>query len=114
LEAVIQKPLLQQHLAAVGLSFVPITALGGFEIALGLAVLLDSADALLLFAATWKIVTESLYPISGAPLWEFIERGGSYVAPLALFFLIHQARIVPGKPPTYPSPLGVAESFQKA
>ena len=114
LEAVVQKPLLQHHLAAVGLSSVPLAALGGFEIALGLAVLLDSAGALLLFAAAWKIATESLYPISGAPFWEFIERGGSYLAPLALFFLIHQARIVPGKPPTYPSPLSVAESFQKA
>jgi hypothetical protein len=92
LAAVVQKPLLQHHLEAVGLPFVPLTALGGFEIALGLAVLLDSAGSLLLFVVAWKIVTESFYPISGAPFWEFIERGGSYIAPLALFLLVHQPR----------------------
>ena len=92
LAAVLQKPLLQHHLEAVGLPFVPLTALGGFEIALGLAVLLDSAGSLLLFVVAWKIVTESFYPISGAPFWEFIERGGSYIAPLALFLLVHQPR----------------------
>jgi hypothetical protein len=94
LAAVVQKPLLQHHLDTFGMQFVPLTAVGGFEIALGLTVLLDSAGWLLLFVAAWKIVTESFYPISGAPFWEFIERGGSYVAPLALFLLIHQPRPV--------------------
>ena len=87
LAAVVQKPLLQHHLEVLGLSFVPLTALGGFELALGLAVLLDSAGWLLLFVAVWKITTESFYPLSGAPFWEFIERGGSYIAPLALYLL---------------------------
>jgi len=113
LEAVVQKPLLQHHLAVAGLPFVSTTAVGGFEIALGLAVLLDSAGALLLFAAAWKIVTESLYPLSGAPFWEFIERGGSYIAPVALFFLVYQSRFVPGKSPARESRLNIAESFQK-
>jgi hypothetical protein len=111
LEALVQKPLLQEHLAAVGLSFVPTTFVGGFEIALGLAVLVDSTYALLLFVVAWKIVTESLYPISGAPFWEFIERGGSYIAPLALFFLVYQLRNSPGKSPASRPELDVTESF---
>jgi hypothetical protein len=84
---------------------------GGFEIALGLAVLVDSTYALLLFVVAWKIVTESLYPISGAPFWEFIERGGSYIAPLALFFLVYQLRNSPGKSPASRPELDVTESF---
>ena len=112
LAAVTQKPLLQHNLDAVGLSFVPLTALGGFEIALGLAVLLDSAGWLLLFVVAWKIVTELFYPLSGAPVWEFIERGGSYIAPLALFFLVHQPRFIPGKSLVRQPPLEVLESFK--
>ena len=95
LGAVTQKTILQHHLAAIGLAHVPITATGGFEIALGLAVLLHSSGSLLLFVAAWKIITESFYPISGAPFWEFIERGGSYVAPLALYYLTRQPTTAP-------------------
>jgi len=98
LEGVVQKPLLQHHLAAVGLSFVPTTFVGGFEIALGLAVLVDSTYALLLLVVAWKVVTESFYPLSGAPFWEFIERGGSYLAPLALFFLVQQSQTKTARP----------------
>jgi hypothetical protein len=113
LAAVVQKPLLQHHLEAIGLPFLTLAALGGFEIALGLAVLLDSAGWLLLFVVAWKIITESFYPLSGAPFWEFIERGGSYIAPLALFFLVYQPGTAIATPPARPSPLTGAESLQK-
>jgi hypothetical protein len=113
LAVVVQKPLLQHHLDALGLKFVPLTALGGFEIALGLAVLLNSAGWLLLFVAAWKIVTEFFYPLSGAPFWEFIERGGSYIAPLALFFLINQQRPATNQPREQPSTRIRVESLQK-
>jgi hypothetical protein len=111
---VVQKPLLQHQLAAIDLPFVPVTALGGFEIALGLAVLADAGGVLLLFVAAWKVITEALYPLTGAPVWEFIERGGSYIAPLALYLLVHQSRTNPGRPPAEPGRLGGAELLQKA
>lgn len=113
LAAVIQKPLLQHQLAGVGLSFVPLTAWGGFEIALGLAVLLNSSGGLLLFVASWKIGTELLYPLSGAPFWEFIERGGSYLAPLALLLLARQSRVHAAKSMAYTSELNILESLHK-
>jgi hypothetical protein len=113
LAAVVQKPLLQHHLAAVGLPFVPLPALGGFEIALGLAVMLDSAGWLLLFVAGWKIITESFYPLSGAPFWELIERGGSYIAPVALYFLVREPQTGIVRPTIHPEPPGFEESFQK-
>jgi hypothetical protein len=60
---------------------------GWFEIGLGLAILAWPWAGLLLFAFVWKLATEWLRPLAGEPLWEFIERGGSYAAPLALLWL---------------------------
>jgi hypothetical protein len=36
----------------------------------------------------WKLLTEMMFLTSGAPIWEVVERGGSYGAPLALFVLL--------------------------
>jgi len=87
------KQMLADQYATVGLSAVPgglgtlLPGIGWFEILLGAAVLVAPLPALLLFIFDWTAATEMLYPASGAPFWEFIERGGSYGAPLALFFL---------------------------
>jgi hypothetical protein len=54
---------------------------------LAVLVLVRPRPALLLGVVCWKLGTELLYPIAGAPLWEFVERGGSYGAPLALAVL---------------------------
>ena len=63
----------------------PLRAVGGwFECALGALVLAWPARGLLLFVFVWKLGTEALRPLAGEPIWEFIERGGSYGAPLAL------------------------------
>ena len=57
---------------------------GWFECALGLLVLAWPGRGLLIFVFAWKLGTEALRPLAGEPIWEFIERGGSYAAPLAL------------------------------
>ena len=41
----------------------------------------------LLFVFAWKLATEAFRPLAGEPIWEFIERRGSYGAPLALLWL---------------------------
>jgi hypothetical protein len=64
-----------------------VTRLGWFEIALGLLVLAWPVPGVLIFALVWKIGTELLRPMVGEPFWEFIERGGSYAAPLALLYV---------------------------
>ena len=67
---------------------VPFVHLAGwFEIALGGLVLAWPAYGLMLFVFVWKVGTEALRPLTGEPIWEFIERGGSYGAPLALAWL---------------------------
>ena len=60
---------------------------GWFECALGLLVLAWPGRGLLIFVFAWKLGTEALRPLAGEPIWEFIERGGSYAAPLALAWL---------------------------
>lgn len=91
--AFMHKEMLIRHWASIGINanvvdpLLFITAVGFFEIALGLFVLVKPLRGLLIFVVAWKLATELLYPISGAPFWEFVERGGSYIAPFALFYL---------------------------
>lgn len=91
--AFIHKSMLVDHFASIGLppgSMDPVlflTLFGWFEILLGIAIIIRPYGWLLLFSMFLKIGIELLYPISGYPYWEFIERWGSYGAPLALFYI---------------------------
>ena len=91
LGALTGKSLLVEHYAAVGLpasaAAMAAAMAGWFEIALAALVVWRPATGLLLFVAAWKLVTESLFLVAGAPVWEFVERAGSYAAPLALAML---------------------------
>ena len=60
---------------------------GWLECALGLLVFFRPTRGLLVLVCAWKLGSEALRPLAGEPLWEFIERGGSYGAPLALAWL---------------------------
>lgn len=76
--------------ALFGSTATALTAIGYFEIVLGFLVLLAPVASLLFFVCGWKIATESLFIFSGAFYggFEFIERGASMVAPIALYFII--------------------------
>lgn len=92
--AIGQKVLLVEHLRfATG--FIPVGApetlvvgLGVVELVLGLLVLATASRPLLIFVFVWKVASESLFPLSGDYLFEFIERAGSYGAPVALALLL--------------------------
>jgi len=87
----LQKAALANHYAVFGPSdpAAVMLAVGWIETALAAAVLLRPAPALLVSVAVWKLATESLFLTSGAmaPFFEVVERGGSYIAPLALAWL---------------------------
>ena len=87
----LQKPALAQHYAIFAQvdSVSVMLAVGWFELALAAAVLLRPSPALLIVVCAWKLATEALFLSSGvaAPIFEIVERGGSYVAPLALAWL---------------------------
>jgi hypothetical protein len=68
---------------------------GWLEVGLAVAVLAYPAWPVLVAALAWKLSTELLFPVTGDYVWEFIERGGSYGAPLALVILQHGLRRSP-------------------
>ena len=86
--------------SAIGISSATLAAhpltpwAGWFELALGFLVLAWPARGVVLFVFAWKLATEAFRPLAGEPIWEFIERGGSYGAPLALAWLQKCARTV--------------------
>lgn len=90
------KPVLASHLAITGLPAEWLTLFGYAEMSAALLLLAlpalgagaASSATLLLAIAAWKLLTESLWVVAGAPVFEFIERGGSYAAPIALAVLM--------------------------
>lgn len=78
------KAMLTKQYALIGLPEMTTPLVGWFEIALAAAVAIRPRATLLVFVVMWKLGSESLFPISGTPIWEFVERFGSYMAPLAL------------------------------
>jgi hypothetical protein len=87
LQTIVRKPLFTTLYDAIDVSASVIPVVGAVEMAVALLVLMAPVPALLLGIAAWKIATEALFPIAGAPIWEFVERSGSYAAPIALVLL---------------------------
>jgi hypothetical protein len=65
---------------------------GATDITLAVLTLARPSAGLFLGVCVWKLATESLFLVAGAPAWEVIERGGSYAAPLALAMLLWRQR----------------------
>ncbi|HEY5870995.1 MAG TPA: hypothetical protein VI542_36405 [Candidatus Tectomicrobia bacterium] len=96
LGALTSKPALTAHYGSIGLDNVMVSGLtltqvvGGMEIVLAVAALVAPLPSLLLGIGLWKMGTEALFMTSGALPFEWIERAGSYMAPLALYSLRKQ------------------------
>jgi len=103
--ALLQKKQLLDQYTQVGLTAIPVIGsrfeplLGFLEMALGVAIAIRPLRAFLLIACLYKVGTELLYPMTGYPMYEFVERGFTYVAPLALFFLRPHIKDPPEKSP---------------
>jgi hypothetical protein len=88
------KPGLTAHYASIGLQNIVAGGLtltqviGGLEMVLALTVLVALLPSLLLGICLWKMGTEALFMTAGSLPFEWIERAGSYVAPLALYYLV--------------------------
>lgn len=87
LAAITGKALFAKHYATLGWPETVVPIIGYAEMIVSAIVLVLPNPALLIAIAVWKLATEALFPLSGSPIWEFIERGGSYAAPLALALL---------------------------
>ena len=63
-------------------------AIGTVDITVGLVVgLIRPARLILLYMATWGLLTATIRPLAGEPLWEFVERVPNWAIPL-VFLLI--------------------------
>jgi hypothetical protein len=88
------KPLLVEHWRMLGVvdSYGDgrrlVQILGVIEISLAGIVLLRPSHLLCVSIAGWKVLSESLFLVADSPVWEVVERGGSYGAPLALAVLL--------------------------
>lgn len=96
----LSKPLLGHLYSALGApaTGAMVQSVGVFEFCLAGWVLVRPTTGLLIGVCIWKLASEALFPLSGAPAWEFVERCGSYAAPLALALLLarhHQRPKIP-------------------
>ena len=90
LGAISGKSLFATHYAAAGLPAGLTASIGWFELGLAGAIAVRPFAAVLLFVCAWKLATESLFIAAGAPVWELVERAGSFAAPLALALLMQR------------------------
>jgi uncharacterized membrane protein YphA (DoxX/SURF4 family) len=88
---IITKPIWCNYFAVVGIghdmSYHLMPLLGTVDILLGLTLLFYPLRAVAAWLVCWGLITASLRPLSGEPVWELVERAGNYGAPLALLLL---------------------------
>jgi hypothetical protein len=111
LGALNSKPALTAHYVSIGLQDIAVGGLtltrmiGSVALVLAAAVLVAPLPSLLLGVCVWKMATETLFMTSGSLPFEWIERAGSYMAPLALYCLETSpmgARQAPGAHAVHP------------
>jgi hypothetical protein len=61
--------------------------IGGMDVVVGLLALVWPLRIVLVWATLWGLVTALIRPISGEPIWDFVERAANWAAPLALLYL---------------------------
>ena len=71
-----------------------IPAAGLIDLVLAAVVLFNPSVGVLISVCVWKLTTESMFLFAGAPIWEVIERFGSYTAPVALALLLPRSNSV--------------------
>tara|TARA_Y100000310_G_scaffold173363_1_gene173539 strand:- start:7 stop:396 length:390 start_codon:yes stop_codon:yes gene_type:complete len=79
------------YFTSVGISESVATTLlpliGAMDVLVALMALFWPLRIVLAWAATWGMVTALIRPISGEPIWDFVERWANWAAPLALLAL---------------------------
>ncbi len=61
--------------------------IGSLDIVVAFFVLLWPLRLVLVWATLWGFITGLIRPISGEPIWDFVERWANWGAPLALLYL---------------------------
>ena len=61
--------------------------IGILDITVAIFALVKPIRAILIYAGIWAFITALIRPISGEPIWDFVERTANWAAPLALLYL---------------------------
>lgn len=61
--------------------------IGLLDIIIAIFVLIKPIRAVLIYASIWAFMTALIRPISGEPIWDFVERAANWAAPLALLYI---------------------------
>lgn len=61
--------------------------IGLVDISMGLLVLVRPVRAALLYMAIWGLATATIRPVSGEPIWEWVERIPNFCVPFAFLYL---------------------------
>ncbi|MDH5399610.1 MAG: hypothetical protein OEX02_15780 [Cyclobacteriaceae bacterium] len=64
--------------------------IGVLDIFVGLHTIALPRKYILIWATFWAFSAALIRPISGEPIWSFIERAANWTAPLVLLLIIHQ------------------------
>lgn len=68
------------------------TYIGVIDILIAIIVLLKPHKYIVFYAFVWAFATALIRPISGEPIWDFVERGSNWVAPLCLYILLNSKK----------------------
>ena len=61
--------------------------IGLLDIIVAIFALIKPIRAVIIWATLWAFATALIRPISGEPIWDFVERTANWAAPLALLYL---------------------------
>ena len=79
------------YFASVGIAESTATTLlpmiGALDLLVAFLVLVKPLKVVLVWATFWGFLTALIRPISGDPIWDFVERWANWTAPLALLAL---------------------------
>jgi hypothetical protein len=88
---IITKPVWVNYFGVVGippwLAYKLMPLIGSIDISLGIVVLFYPLRAALLYMAFWGLLTATIRPLAGEPIWEWVERAPNWGVPLALLYL---------------------------
>ncbi len=79
------------YFTSVGISessaIILLPLIGILDIIVAIFALVKPVRAILIWATLWAFATALIRPISGEPIWDFVERTANWASPLALLYL---------------------------
>ena len=88
---IITKSIWVSYFAVVGIppsiAYMLMPVIGTIDISMGILVFFKPLRAALLYMAFWGLLTATIRPLAGEPIWEWLERAPNWGVPLALLYL---------------------------